>query len=161
MLNSSWLFCCTIHTYIHIPYITIQLRLRIYFLELNDCNCDVILAHGTLYVWPTERAGQRWDTESEEEREARFRCQWGSDTGRQLQDTETEDKQEARLHQWREIAEVSCFGPQFIEHFHIWLTSLHCLRASYMNQNFRGSNLIAESLWSSPPDDHHLSSHTY
>ena len=143
MLNSSWLFCGTIHMYVHVPYITNQLCLIIYFLVLYDCNCAIIRAHGmaewqrqndwtTLYVQWMERAGQRWDTESEEEEEVRFRQQ--RESNRQWQDTETEDELEARLPRWRQIGRSEL----------LWTLSrsAYIFTASHMN---RDPILITES----------------
>ena len=117
------------------------------FLVLYDCNCAIMRAHGMAewqrqndwsgrdYVQWTERARQRWDTESEEEKEVRF-C-WKRESDRQWQDTEIEDELEARLPWWREIGRGELLWT--LSHL-AYITASHT--ASHMN---RDPILITES----------------
>ena len=162
VLSSSWLFYFTICTYVHTPYIAIRLRLRIYFLVLYDCNSTVMCAHGQgrmteaqwlisgrLDVQRMERATQRWDTESEEEKgKLSFTGKESQiDSGKTLRPKTNKKLGFARK---QKLADLDPFT--FGLGLHTTYEHHTCTETSL------GSYSITKSRLSLPPDDHHLSS---
>lgn len=96
MLNGGWLFGCTVCMSLFRIFIFKDSweYISLSCVITRDCACAVLLCiwlwqndgsrmadqQDDKHVWQKERARQRWDTEPEEEREARF-YQWRESDG--------------------------------------------------------------------------------